>query len=140
MNFTNLRRRSYTKFFHVRQIILSFAERFYYLCSMTKKERILRRLYPGREVFTPEEVAFAMKAMQLVVEENRNTVVPSKDVAIGARFIRGGIEYECVPRPIVGVRDACMGCSFAARPSCSAPRCSKFDRSDGKFVWFKRVK
>ena len=100
----------------------------------------MRRLYPGRTVFTAKEVAFAERALEIASYERNMTRVSSRDVPVGGVFERGGVRYECFVRPPVSeIEDACSGCAFDKVKTCSAPRCSKFDRSDGVSVWFRKV-
>ncbi len=132
------------KFLHVQQI-LSHKESFRYLCGMSKlvkEDRVLRRLYPGRTVFTPEERAFAKRAIEAANSESVRSRIPRRDLMVGERFVRDGVEYECVLRPAnLETYNACSGCDYVASGGgCDAPRCSKFDRTDGQFVWFRRVK
>lgn len=105
-----------------------------------KEERILKKMYPGRDEFSPAEVEFARRAIAIANADSVRSRMPRRDIRVGERFFRGDIEYECVLRPEVDVQDACSGCDYIGpNGACDAPRCSKFDRSDSQFVWFKRV-
>lgn len=106
---------------------------------MTREDRLLRILYPGREEFSDSEREFASMALSIAMEVSPRR--ESSDVPIWGRFMRSGVEYECIPRPAtVSSQDGCSGCAFDKAKACNAPRCSKFDRFDGEFVWFRRVK
>lgn len=63
---------------------------------------------------------------------------PSRECPIGERIAVRGVVYRCVERPrIVCCRDACSGCDFSRMyRCCDSVRCSAFDRSDGRFVWY----
>lgn len=67
--------------------------------------------------------------------------LPTRYVAIGARVRLGDRVYECLERSRVDVpEDACRGCAFRnGRPACGDLQCSRWDRADGKNVWFGRV-
>ena len=63
------------------------------------------------------------------------------EYAVGEVFVLGRYRYECVvaPRRLLPC-EACLGCVFARkRRNCNKLKCSPFDRSDGRFVWFKEV-
>lgn len=71
-------------------------------------------------------------------KSTRSQMSPRKSVAIGDRFVLGGVTYEVVPRgEVAWPREACMGCAFAARNCPENLACSSFDRRDGISVWFK---
>ena len=71
--------------------------------------------------------------------------LPTRFVRVGDVFSRYGKVLRCVERPAAGVMmpsDACMGCFFSCSRSvnsminCNDIQCSKFDRMDGRSVWF----
>lgn len=62
--------------------------------------------------------------------------LPVTFVAIGEVICRRGKHYTPFPRP-KGVRN-CKGCALI-NENCDKIQCSKFDRKDGIFVFFKRV-
>lgn len=61
---------------------------------------------------------------------------PMVYVPIGKYIFIGGERFKCVLRPNVVPIDACLGCAFRGRSCPPRLQCSKFDRRDGKFVWF----
>ena len=68
--------------------------------------------------------------------------LPWKYVPVGGVVEVGGVLCRCVERPDVEVPLACSGCVFmrpeyAARNHCAGLKCSKWDRSDGRNVWFE---
>lgn len=105
---------------------------------MEKREiRILRELYPGRENFTQEDLAFARKAIEIANRLATRSRIPRTDIRIGDVFEREGVRYLCVRRPSGFQHEACEGCVFRQKNlRCSGLRCSKFDRGDGENVWF----
>lgn len=60
---------------------------------------------------------------------------------VGEVFTEGGDTYKCVKRPPnISHRDACTGCDVRNKKYyCENKACSKFDRKDKNFVWFKKV-
>lgn len=77
-------------------------------------------------------------------KSRRSLRVPSEDIAVGGVFIYAGEEFEVVESVAELPRDACFGCAFSGAEdegrykSCPNVRCSGFDRSDRRFVWFVR--
>ena len=109
------------------------------LRCMGKVDRVLRRVFPGRGDFTPEERAIAEAALYVANSDAPKARMPRTDTPVGGILERGGVRYECVVRPEIKVpADACSGCGLRLR-SCSGVRCSPFDREDGIGVWFRRV-
>lgn len=109
-----------------------------------KKElRILRRVYGDRD-FTPEEVELVRLCIAQANADAKRSRIPRRDIRIGETFEKKGITYRCVLRPAISqihVSDCCAGCDILKHSNrCEAPRCSRFDRSDGQNVWFKEVK
>lgn len=107
---------------------------------MSKVDRVLRRLYPGRSEFTLAEREFAARALAIAREEGSGGRMSSEFIPVGGRFVRRNIEFECIVRPDgLELHKGCSGCGFNDARACDAPPCSKFDRTDGEFVWFRRV-
>lgn len=106
-----------------------------------KLERILRELYPGERSFTPSQVAFAQRAIEIANRDAKRSRIPRTDIPVGGSFFRKGKEYVCVRRPRVSLpSEACAGCAFnTSDVKCHGLRCSVFDRTDGNNVWFEEV-
>lgn len=79
-----------------------------------------------------------------------SATLPTRYVAVGETFERYGARLICVARPRAGVlvpSEACRGCWFAHHfrafdnsvTTCRDIQCSRFDRMDGRNVWFKEV-
>lgn len=103
---------------------------------------VLKELYPGKEVYSEEEMSSARRIMDAsVMRTGRSSRLPSVYIPVGGEYVYGGIRYKCVIRPSVAPRDCCSGCDFRCLkyPCPAALQCSKFDRRDGRFVWFVRV-
>lgn len=100
---------------------------------------VLRVMYPGRDVYSDEEIAIAGSVIAVISgRSSRSSRLPSVYVPVGGIYEYGGFRYRCVVRPGVVPRDCCVGCAFSA-PGVACPsalQCSKFDRRDGRFVWF----
>ena len=72
--------------------------------------------------------------------------LPKRFIPIGGEVERYGNTFVCVEAPPVETLqpyEACRGCWFARTrrddglaASCAALQCSKFDRKDGRNVWF----
>ena len=73
--------------------------------------------------------------------------LPTRYVPVGSEFTRYGVRLVCVKRPQVGsVSAACKGCWFSrgrkviggetVMLNCNDIQCSKWDRMDGRNVWF----
>lgn len=107
----------------------------------SKLTRILRELYPGVETFTPEQYAFARRAVEVANADAKRSRIPRTDIPVGGSVYRKGKRYECILRPGVSLpSEACSGCSFnVSEFKCIGLRCSRFDRSDGNNVWFVEV-
>lgn len=103
---------------------------------------VLKEMFPGASAYSPEQVAAARRVMlAAVTRRERSSRAPSIYVEIGGTYRYLGVEFRCVRRPNVVPRDACRGCDLGrvCHPCPAAIQCSKFDRRDGKFVWFVRV-
>lgn len=104
-------------------------------------EALLRRVCPGRE-FTPGEVEAANIVLSSFLgSEERKSRIPRKYIPLGGSYEKDGREYVCVERDEVrGVSDACSGCCFSRSSSpdrwCLGLQCSRWDRADGRNVWF----
>lgn len=64
--------------------------------------------------------------------------VPTVWCPVGGTVTVGGVEYRCVPVPAgTDHRDCCSGCDFSRLyRNCGQVACSRFDRPDGRFVWY----
>lgn len=112
---------------------------------VSKEERTLRRLYPGRESFSDAEIEIVRRIQRMdddVEVPGRCDVVPYVFVPIGGRIRVKGKEYECVRADATLLpAQACSGCALrSGRVQCLKYQCSPFDRSDGRFTWFVEVK
>ncbi len=106
---------------------------------MGKIDRVLRKAFPGRDVFTEEEIRLAKAALYVANSDAPKSRMPRTDVPIGGYVNKGGRRYRCVIRgEVISPADACIGCALCDRP-CSGLRCSSFDRSDGLNVWFEEA-
>lgn len=109
------------------------------------KEELLRVLYPGRETFTVEEMDVAGRILcsctVKVRKFGRCDKRPWVFVPIGGKIKVGGKVYECVKAGVTLLpSQACSGCDLkSGRVQCIKYQCSPFDRSDGKFTWFREV-
>lgn len=108
---------------------------------MGKIESILRSAFPGRDEFTEEERDFAKRvllAKDVTVKDVRGR---TRYVPVGGEMSRYGRTYVCrAADPVSCVADACVGCAFKRdNLYCDDVACSKYDRPDGRFVWFKEV-
>ena len=75
--------------------------------------------------------------------------LPTRFVPVGKTIIRYGKEFRCVLRPPVEQltpQEACRGCWFARThrddrltSNCTAIQCTRWDRKDGRNVWFVLV-
>ena len=70
--------------------------------------------------------------------------LPWKYVPLGETTEIAGVRYRCIERTEVEVPLACSGCVFmrpalANRNHCAGLKCSKWDRADGRNVWFEEV-
>lgn len=117
-----------------------------YICDvMDRIEKILRRAFPEKKVFTEEEKEFAegvIASYSNVVRNDRRCMsLPTRFIGIGDRVEIAGHVYRCVLRG--GVRmpsEACAGCDFSRKyRNCVDLQCSRFDRRDGENVWFREV-
>lgn len=67
----------------------------------------------------------------------RSQGLPYRTADVGTVVEIGGGSYLVVERPRgLSPRGACVGCAFRLRTCPAGWGCSKFDRTDGRFVWF----
>ena len=109
---------------------------------VSKEERILRRLFGDQDEYSLEQVELARRAIEIANADDQRSRIPRRDIRIGETFEKKGVEYRCVRRGEVRVpSEACSGCDILRHSNhCEAPRCSKWDRTDGQNVWFVEVK
>ena len=68
----------------------------------------------------------------------KRVTLPTQDIPIGGVAVVRGRRFLCVERDSVAPPDACSGCDIAKLYlNCTDLKCSVFDRSDRRFVWFK---
>lgn len=126
--------------------LLLFVSEKCYLCDMKLAEKVLRRLYKDRDVFTADEVARVEAVIDAYNEEKslrgKKYALPTRFVAVGEEVVVSGKRFVCRVAARVSVpSDACSGCSLSKLYlGCGDLQCSPFDRKDGKFVWFGEVK
>ena len=74
------------------------------------------------------------------MDKSRNYKLPKEFIPVGAYVDCGGFRYRCIERPpVCGMlpEDACSGCDISRKyRSCGSLQCSRFDRKDGRNVWF----
>lgn len=106
---------------------------------ISKEDRILRRLFGEQDSYTMEQVEFARRAIEVANADAQRSRIPRRYVKVGGTFERKGRIFRCVLRGSVSTpSEACSGCDILKYSHhCDAPMCSKWDRSDGNFVWFK---
>lgn len=104
-----------------------------------KVEKLLKKIYPERDDFSEAELAIAEDVY--IALRFKGAKSSSKFVEVGSTVVVNGERYRCVVRPHIGQpRDACMGCDFKGLVCPAYLQCSAYDRSDGEYVWFRRVK
>lgn len=105
---------------------------------MGRQEEILMKLHPGRTEFSDMEREFADELLRIASgKSEKANALPSRYIEIGGRVEIRGRWYECVVRPSCHWLDSCSGCAFFG---CDCPpflQCSRHDRRDGRYVWFK---
>lgn len=109
---------------------------------MEKAEIILREAYPEKASFSETELDLVRRIMPLcVASKPKKSRIPRTEVPIGEIVKKGGIAYRCIKADVSGsAGEACSGCDFSRKSrNCYGLRCSSFDRSDKKFVWFVEV-
>lgn len=113
----------------------------FYLCYMTREERILRFKWPGRTEFTAEEIREVRRLLSSDGEKDESAArLPSRFVEVGRVVAINGVPYLCVEASRRMLTDPCIGCDLRDMNCTSkVPQCSPFDRRDRKRVWFKRV-
>ena len=71
----------------------------------------------------------------------RCSSLPYRTIRCGEVVRIGGGEYRVVERPVgLDSREACRGCVFRLGTCPASLACSAFDRRDGRFVWFVKLK
>ena len=66
--------------------------------------------------------------------------LPHRFIPVGGEFESRGMRVTVVERPArLDASEACSGCVFNTM-LCPRVQCSKWDRADGKNVWYKEVK
>lgn len=103
---------------------------------------VLKAMYPGVADYTEEQIRTARRVMLASVHRSaRSSRLPSIYVPVGGTYTCFGETYRCVERPDVVPRDCCLGCDLSRikHPCPAALQCSKFDRADGRFVWFEKI-
>lgn len=109
------------------------------------ENKILSRLHPGRDSFTEEEVRGVSEvlsaARSLRSGSSPKRRWPSVECGVGETVTVCGVEYVCVAVPEgTDHRDCCSGCDFSRRyRNCDCVKCSAFDRTDRRFVWYVEV-
>lgn len=105
---------------------------------MVKADRILREVFPGREVFTDVERRLVERVISAVNNDAPRSRIPRTDIPVGREFEMDGVRLVVCRRGVVyEPKDACMGCWFKTEGrSCYGLRCSSFDRADRVNVWF----
>lgn len=114
----------------------------FYLCAMTKEERVLRFKYPDRTEFTDAEILEVRRLLSKDGDKDESSLrLPTRFVPIGGRVAILGRLYRCVEADKNLLTDPCKGCDLSSE-NCSFrfPQCSPFDRRDHKRAWFKLIK
>lgn len=109
---------------------------------MEKAEFILRKAYPEKASFSEKELDLVRRILPICeCPKPKKSRIPRTEVQIGEIIKKGGIAYRCVKADVSGsAGEACSGCDFSRKSrNCYGLRCSPFDRSDKKFVWFVEV-
>lgn len=112
---------------------------------MKMSEKILHRMYPERLSFDDSEVSFVERVLFAYNSElilcRKNTSLPDREIPLGGIVSVSNRSFKCVLADAVSSpSDACSGCDFSRLYlDCKNLKCSHFDRSDGRFVWFKII-
>lgn len=109
---------------------------------MRKAETIALRLYgEGADAGRIEEVSRVLDALALArAAETRRSRLPVREIPLGGTLRVSGHLLRCVERPadVWPPSEACSGCAVARLYlGCGDLKCSVFDRSDGRNVWFE---
>ena len=108
---------------------------------MTKEERILRYMHPGRTVFSLSEIRSVRRLLSAEEYKDESAGrLPTRFVAVGEETRIFGRTYRCVMASRDILTDPCLGCDLR-ESACSSkvPQCSPFDRRDHLRVWYKLV-
>lgn len=109
---------------------------------MERSIMILKSLYPQRDDFSEQEEAFVDAILRASATlPKRRIQAPSSWCGVGDTLTVGGRTYRCVEVPSdTHWSEACSGCDFSrCYRNCDGVMCSKFDRKDGKFVWYQEI-
>ena len=105
-----------------------------------RQDRLLKKLYPGKDDFSNEEYSLANDILAIADGKTlKASALPQRFVPLGDVISIRGERYRCVAREDVGWVDCCLGCAFIGCDCPASLQCSKFDRKDGKNVWFQKV-
>lgn len=103
---------------------------------MAKIDRVLKKVFPGRDTFTEDEKKLAQRCIEAANADAARSRMPRSEYAVGETFEKAGATLKVIARPRgIHPSEACSGCFFISR-NCYGLKCSKFDRSDETFVWF----
>lgn len=109
---------------------------------MDKIGIVLKMVFPDCKDYTTEQRNFACRLLSALGEEvvitRRCDILPNCFVAVGDEVMVAGHRYRCEERGrVIRCADACLGCGFnLPNRKCGSLQCSKFDREDGRNVWF----
>ena len=107
---------------------------------MGREERILRRIYPEKGAFSESEWQLAREILMIADgKTEKASSLPRRFVMLGDVLEFRGRRYRCVLRDEVHWIDCCRGCAFQGGDCPSFLQCSKFDRQDGRNVWFEEI-
>lgn len=111
---------------------------------MRIEEKVLERMgYSGEDRSSVSAfVRDVIKAYNAERESRgRSATLPTRYVEVGEVVSVGNREFVCVESPRIRcVSEACSGCDLSrCYLNCGDIQCGKFDRRDGRFVWFKET-
>lgn len=114
---------------------------------MRIEEKVLRRMdFSGER--SPDVMVFVRDVIRAYNAEReargtsgRGSSLPTRFVEVGERITLGRRVFVCVEAPRrTCVCEACGGCDLSRLYlNCGDLQCGKFDRRDGRFVWFREV-
>lgn len=98
----------------------------------------LKRVFPEREGFSDAEIAFAARLLSFTARKTSDAPsLPSRFVELGGVVLHEGHWYRCIESKATHPSEACCGCDIARLyRGCGSLQCSKFDRRDGRNVWY----
>lgn len=107
---------------------------------MSREEEILRELHPDG-CYTEAESRLVGEVLRILDRRGvKSPSLPSRFVPIGGIVNIRGRNYRCELRGEVHHwMDCCSGCSLRGIDCPASLQCSKFDRRDGRNVWFRAV-